>query len=165
MVYDGNVPCFIMPLEYLRTKVFADLCDSRGSKMYFYLRSYIIRGNPIGGTGKLKLYEDYYKKGYLVSKWSQEKLAEVFDVKQPTISKYIKSLEEKGYIQKDIKYIGQTPCNIYIIGTHDGKGTESFFLDEMILEELRLKQLSLDKFEKDAEDSWKTKEKYISNGS
>lgn len=118
--------------ELVITKEYMDFIGTPPAKAYFFLLAYVIRKNPKKGTGAFKLYENYYQKGKLASRWSQEDIAEYFEVSQPTVSRMMTKIVKLGYVKIDKVKVHNKVCNVYILGKHDGDGLETLFLEEVI---------------------------------
>ena len=103
--------CIGMVNEYLQW------CGTTEYRIWEFLRNSIIRGKL--KKDPLKLYTNYYLKGILATSWSERKLEEKLGTNRRNIRRYIKDLENKGFIQVDKKinpYVDKLQ-NIYILGT------------------------------------------------
>ncbi|RKZ10836.1 hypothetical protein DRQ25_01640 [Candidatus Fermentibacteria bacterium] len=126
-----------IPQKFMRCKAYINWAGTKESAVYFHLRGFIIRRAI--NTGTKKIYERFYEKGFIASNFSQEDLAYNLTGKesnQGNISRYTKSLAEKGLVK--IKRV-KTPlgwCNIYIFGTHDFNGHEAYYLDKYFSDKL-----------------------------
>lgn len=102
--------------NYLGTEMFINFIGTPSAKIYFFLLKYIVISKVDWTIGNINLYEDFYKKGYLVSRYTQEDLALFFNLSQSTISKNLKTLNNMGFIKTfKIKNEKGKP-NIYIFG-------------------------------------------------
>lgn len=113
--------------EIVRLKEFTKFSLTKEFALYMYLASWAIRGPR--WTGKFKLYENFYLKGFIPSRWSQKALGEHFEVSQQTISRWARNLQKHGLIKIIKKTIHGKPCNIYVLGTvtHPSKKETLFF--------------------------------------
>jgi len=124
-----------------RSEGFASLSVSKEMGLYFYIRSYIVRGY-MKSNKFLGLYENFFLKGLLASRWSQIDMAKHFNVSQQTISRWAKKLEKRGLIKIYKVYSAGKIYNIYVLGTInlDNK-KELLFFDEIFAKEIGNKML------------------------
>lgn len=121
----------------IRSQNFRKFMETREFSTFVTLLSYVIRGPR--NTGRYNLYEDYYLKGKIPSRWSQNDLAKMHNISQSGISKRIKKLEKKWKVLKiDSIILGQYTHNIYILGNVDNpihininKRNEKLFYDSI----------------------------------
>ncbi len=127
--------------NHMRTKEYIAFKMTNKSALYEFLRTHIIRESdriktPVSsGNGDYRIYRNYFKKGKLVSSYSQEKISEYFGISQPAISKHIKALVEKGFIKIHRRPTTAGVAYDYEFGWYTGKyGTddykEYYYLDE-----------------------------------
>lgn len=127
--------------KFYTTKEYITFKMTNKSALYEFLRAYIIRESdrikiPIrGGNGGYRIYRDYFKKGKLVSSYSQEKISEYFGISQPAISKHIKALVEKGFIKIHRRPTAEGVAYDYEFGWYTGESgkpdyKEHYYLDE-----------------------------------
>jgi len=120
-----------IPSKFSRCKAYINWVGTKECAVYFHLRGFIIRRAI--NTGTKKIFERFFEKGYLASNFSQEDLAYNITGKennQGNISRYTKSLIKKGLLKSRRVKTPHGWCSIYIFGTHDRNGHESYYMDE-----------------------------------
>jgi DNA-binding MarR family transcriptional regulator len=128
-----------IPDEFFRTNEFLDFSKTREFQLYYFLRAYIVRESKIFGMPYYHpaygVYNNYYKKGMLVGRYSQSMLATILETTENKVRERIKSLEQKGFVKKiKIQYKNYKIC-FYQLGDWEGKlndkGSykENFYLD------------------------------------
>lgn len=88
--------------EFFRTPEFIGFFKQRKSDVYYFLAAAIIRGSKEVknyGHGANYIYQKHFLQGQLVSRYSQEKMAEYLGTSQSRISKYVKELAKDGFIK------------------------------------------------------------------
>ena len=80
------------------------------------------------------IYKEHFLNGRLVGRYSQDKMEEYLGTSQGAISKYVKELEQEGYIKKIVRPIKIGNINYYQLGICAGEGTytykDTIWLDE-----------------------------------
>jgi DNA-binding MarR family transcriptional regulator len=104
-----------IPLYISRGHAFRKLCNDNTLGLLIHFLSYVVRGKNF--NPEVDLYEEYYKKGFLATCWSQNKLAEKFEVTQQAIAKRVKKLESYGCLKVEHKIIHGKVQNVYVLGT------------------------------------------------
>lgn len=85
---------------------------------------------------RLKIYERYWKKGVIATSTTRPELCRRLGIKsEGTITNYTHQLERNKIIKiEELKryetFDGQ-PHNVYILGTHEGKKNERFYIDDL----------------------------------
>lgn len=126
-------PQFRIDLELIRTKGWTKFVQCHAEATFWFLLAWIVRKNiPTGG---MRLYEDFYDKGMLASRWSQEDIAEHLGLTQGTISKHITELVEIGLVKKHPKVVNGKTITIYQLGIRKPEGGEELFLEKLLREE------------------------------
>jgi hypothetical protein len=116
-----------------------DFCGTKSFKIYLHLFKHIIRKNI--DTGKpFKIYKDYYCKGKLAARMSQKRIADYLGVTEITVQRNIKTLTDKGYLEKVTKRVAEKTFNIYVFGTHENN-VEKLFIDDKVYEESLAEEL------------------------
>lgn len=116
--------------EFYRNPKFIEFRKSIKSMVYEFLQAAIIRGskevrNPMHGA--FYIYKQHFLKGQLVSRYSQKKMAEYLKTSQSAISRYLKDLEEEGFIKKFTKKTQYGIACYYQMGTWEGEyGKKSY---------------------------------------
>ena len=123
-------PQFRIDLELIKTKGWSKFIRLASCATYWFLVAWIIRAKV--DTGGFRLYEDFYCKNMLVSRYSQEDIAKYLEIKQGTVSKHITELEVMGLIVKHTKVIYNKTCLIYQLGIRHGDGCEELFLERVL---------------------------------
>ena len=125
--------------EILRSKAFSKFVGSKEASVWFYLNSWIIRGQMNTCGLASKLYKEFYlgqKK--LVARWDQEKIAEHLGYSQKSkgyISTLVRKLEKEWKIVKTVKVpsYNSHKLNVYELGYIDDDGTEHLYFTERFL--------------------------------
>lgn len=113
-----------------RSESFAEFSISREYGLYIYLATYIVRGE-MKSNKFLKLYENFYLKGMLASRWSQIDMAKHFNKSQQTISRWAKKLEKRGLIRIYKVRINGKLYSVYVLGTINlNTGNELLFCNK-----------------------------------
>ena len=86
-----------------------DEWDPRGMKLYWKMRRYVCRSNNHRLAG-------YWQKGYLATEGFQGTWAKMLGISQPTISKLLRWMEEKGIIICGHRSRTAGDPNVYILG-------------------------------------------------
>lgn len=127
--------------KFYTTKEYIAFRMTNKSVLYEFLKANIIRESdriktPVSsGNGDYRIYRNYFKKGKLVSSYSQEKISEYFGISQPAISKHIIALSKEGFIKIHKRLTAGGIAYDYELGWYTGKyGTddykEYYYLDE-----------------------------------
>lgn len=127
--------------NHMRTKEYIAFKMTNKSALYEFLRTHIIRESdriktPVSsGNGDYRIYRNYFKKGKLVSSYSQEKISEYFGISQPAISKHIIALSKEGFIKIHKILTAGGIAYDYELGWYDGECGcadyfEYYYLDE-----------------------------------
>lgn len=117
---------------YFRNKEFIEFIKTKECSIYLFLLSSVIRDWVY--TGKINIFNEFYRKGKLCSRYSQENIADHFGWKQPYVSKLLKNLEERGLIVKHYRRISGTKICVYQFGEYvegqnnDGKDVKIEYL-------------------------------------
>lgn len=132
--------------EILRSKLYAKFMWTREAAVWFYLCSWIIRGEMSNhGLGK-KLYEDFYlNQRKLVARWDQEKIAEHFGISSKGyISRLLKKLDKDWDIIKTVKIqsYNSHQINVYVLGYIDGLGCEHLYFTQKFRKHIADENLS-----------------------
>ncbi len=116
--------------EYYRTPEFIRFNKAIKSTVFFFLLSAVIRESAevkMVTHGAHYIYNAHYLKGELVSRYSQEKIAEYLGTSQPRVSKYIAELEQDGLIKVIKRKTRKGSISYYQVGEWTGKiGNESY---------------------------------------
>jgi len=104
--------------DYYRTPEFIKFSKTIKSRILEFVIAHVVRG---GGKGRKYIYDNYYMKGKLVSRFSQDDIAEYFSTQQSHISTYLSQLEEMKLIRKLERYIGNTRLLYYEVGRWTGE--------------------------------------------
>lgn len=127
--------------NHMRTKEYIAFKMTNKSVLYEFLKANIIRESvsiktPVSSVNSgYRIYRDYFKKGKLVSSYSQEKISEYFGISQPAISKHIIALSKEGFIKIHKILTAGGIAYDYELGWYDGEyGSadykEYYYLDE-----------------------------------
>lgn len=116
--------------EYFRTPEFIRFIKTTKSTVYFFLLSAVIRESArikMVVHGGHYIYKAHYLKGELVSRYSQERMAEYLGTSQPRISSYIAELEKNGLIKVIKLSTRKGVISYYQVGVWGGElGKESY---------------------------------------
>jgi predicted transcriptional regulator len=103
--------------RYLDSELFLNFIGTPAAvKIYTYLLKYLVISKVEWTVGNVNLYNEYFKKGYLVSRYTQEDLGLFLNLSQSTISKNIKKLEQMNFIKTFKINTEKGKCNIYVFG-------------------------------------------------
>jgi DNA-binding HxlR family transcriptional regulator len=124
--------------EFFRVPEFIDFYKKRKSLVYFFLRAAIIRKSKFVEQSfhpAFYTYREHFLKKQLVSRYSQKNMELYLGTSQSAISRYLKELEEDGFIKKIVRPTRKTKILYYQFGTYEGdygKDTykEIIWLDE-----------------------------------
>lgn len=133
--------CLIVPHKVARCKEYLKWTGTLEFKVWMYLQTYIVR-DPDMKTGALNLYKDYYLKGKLVSRWSQENLAAYLGSDQGNISKALKRMESKKIIKIHKRNIRSVRVNIYEFGYHNFEDRETLYAHKFFIKMAAAERLS-----------------------
>lgn len=117
-------PYIKMYTKYFITPEYIDFFKRRKALVYYFLEASIIRGS---NTVKqyfhpaFYTYKEHFLKGQLVSRYSQKKMEKYLGTSQGAISKYLKELEEDGFIKKIIRPTPKGNILYYQFGTWEGE--------------------------------------------
>ncbi|WP_286820740.1 hypothetical protein [Desulfobacter sp. UBA2225] len=107
--------------------------------VYYFLFAAIIRGSKevkIRGHGAHYIYEKHFLQGQLVSRYSQEKMAEYLETSQSRISKYIKELAEDDFIKIiERKTAAKGIILYYQFGTWEGQYEKDTYKETIWLDD------------------------------
>jgi len=125
--------------EYFRTPEYIDFKKQRKSLVYEFLLAAIIRGsdevkNSIHPAHYI--YKEHFLKGQLVSRYSQDKIADYLKTKQPKVSTYLKELEQDGLIKKIVRPTKIGNILYYQFGTWEGVYGEESYKERIWLNEI-----------------------------
>lgn len=123
--------------NYFRNPEFVKITAKPEWSIYMFLLSNIVRKSMY--TGETNIFNNYYRKGMLCSRYSQQDIAKIYGWQQAYISKLIKKLVDIGLIKKIYKNTSESRMCIYHFGYyntgHDDDGNikkiERLFLDEI----------------------------------
>jgi len=104
--------------DYYRTPEFIKFSKTIKSRVLEFVIAHAVRG---GGKGRKYIFDNYYMKGKLVSRFSQEDMAEYFGTNQGNISRYLSQLEEMKLIRKISRYVHKTKLLYYEVGRWSGE--------------------------------------------
>ena len=104
--------------SYYRTPEFIKFSKKNISRILEFVIAHVVRG---GGRGRKYIYDNYYMKGKLVSRFSQDDMAEYFNTQQSHISTYLSQLEDMKLIRKLERFIGNTRLLYYEVGRWTGE--------------------------------------------
>lgn len=151
MVVDGvNESQTAIPNNVYRSderRRFISMKNGSLCSVYEYLLTYIQRpknGKEIIRGQRKFILDTFYRKGYLVARWSQDIMAKRFGFKRPYISKLTKNLEELGYIKK-IKLNNKI---YYVLGSWeivDGKKKETLLMSSTIRKNMIVNRITIAK--------------------
>jgi len=122
-------PGFIlMSNDIIRSKAFTEWNRTASAHLYIYFQSWIIR-SPDANTGHVNIYKEYFLKGKLAAKWSQQELANHFNCSQPAIYKQLKILLAKEFVIKHSYNIpnSRKHFDVYEFGTHNFDGVNNLY--------------------------------------
>ncbi len=132
---------FYIKDTYLDTKVFMEFIGTPPAKIYFYLLKYAITAKVNWHIDGINLYDEYFRKGHVVSRYSQNDLSVYLDLSQSAISKRIKSLNDLGFVKTFKLNVGKERFNIYKLGDIiNGKCT--LLMDKILTKSNKSKQIS-----------------------
>ena len=128
-----KIPRLMVPYILLRSKTFLNWQKSLDAQIWYYLVSYVIR-SPIY-TGKIDIYENYWKKGKLAARWSIENIATFFGYStiSGAVAKALTRLHNQKLLIKRPIRIGRSTVNVYEFGTHDFQGNETIYAFDMFI--------------------------------
>jgi predicted transcriptional regulator len=108
--------------DYYRTPEFIKFDKSFDSTVYNFILSGVTRRSPENNLfkGGNYIYNEFYLNGDLVSRYSQEDMAEYLMSSQSSISRSIKNLEEKNYIKKHKRNFKNKNILFYQVGVWEG---------------------------------------------
>lgn len=114
--------------DVIRSKAFTEWNGTASAKLYFYFQSWIIRSDDVD-TGYVDIYKEFFLKGKLAAKWSQQELANHFKCSQPAIYKQLKILLEKEFVIKHSYNIpnSRKHFDVYEFGTHNFDGVNNLY--------------------------------------
>jgi predicted transcriptional regulator len=155
--------------NHTRTKEFLQFMETSRFSTYMFLRGAIIRGSAYIDYGKKintessRIYNDYFKKGKLVSHYSIKDMAEFCGKNKSSISRRIADLEKDGFIRIHKR---NTPKGIsydYELGGHTGvygkDSYEEWYYMDNHFSKIYDKQRCIREDAKWEKDAIKTKEK------
>jgi hypothetical protein len=107
-------------------------------RVFEFLKNTIVRGKR--KIDPLRLYVNFYLKGKLACSWSERVLEARLNMNRGNIRRYIKSLENKGYIEREKVFnpIGEKKQTVFVLGTIKLSGlgnSETLFAYKNIWEE------------------------------
>jgi len=105
------------PVAICMTDEYIQWSGTASYRLWEFLRNSVIRGKL--RKDPMRLYTKHYLKGRLVTSWSERKLEEKLSSQRRNIRKYLKELEDKGFIEieKDINPYENKLQNIYVMGS------------------------------------------------
>jgi hypothetical protein len=106
-----------IPNEYYRTPEFLEFSKTVKSRILEFIISHVVRA---GGVGRKYIFDNHYVKGELVSRYSQEDMAEFFGTDQGNISRYISELEDMKLVRRRERWIHKTRILYYQVGRWSG---------------------------------------------
>lgn len=109
--------------HFFKVPEFLEFMDRKKSLVYYFLFSAIIRESPEVKSplhGANYIYKSHFLKKQLVSRYSQEKIADYLNTSASRVSVYIKQLEEDGFIKKIYRKTTIGVINYYQFGTFEG---------------------------------------------
>lgn len=102
--------------------------------IYLFLKANIIRGRL--QQDPLKIYKNYYEKGFLAVSYTEDYLADAMGFSRYYVRKQLNKLHKAGIIKKDMIQTGKKKRNcVYILGTHQFIGREMkerFYINDFI---------------------------------
>lgn len=124
--------------EYFRTPEFIDFFKQIKATVYYFLEASIIRGSEEVKNihhGAHYIYKKHFLKGQLVGRYSQKKMEEYLGTSQGAISRYLKKLEQEGFIKKIVRPTQKGNILYYQFGTCEGKYGEKTYKETIWLDE------------------------------
>jgi len=121
--YSGNrgIGFLSIPITLLRDDNFTRWTGTAEWRLWSNLYSWIIRGPMRIELGQY-LFKNYFQKGKLVARWSQEELARKLGLKSKGhISNLLNSMVNKGMLKKEPFMWYGKKTYAYVFGTHDGE--------------------------------------------
>lgn len=131
----------VAPYMYVTHSVYRNnpLCDIMKGKteLYFYLRTWIIRGEMGMDKNKLELLKNYYNKGFLAASLPVGKLAADLHIGKDKVTCYLRALNYYGVIETE-KISAKNSWDkkihhIYVFGTHNFDTEETYYIDTILL--------------------------------
>lgn len=131
----------VAPYMYVEHSVYRDepLCDiMRGkTELYFYLRTWIIRGEMGADKNKLDLLKNYFNKGFLAASLAVSKLAKDLHIGTDKVTCYLRALNYYGIIETEKVSAKDSwdkkSHHIYVFGTHNFDTEETYYIDTILL--------------------------------
>jgi hypothetical protein len=110
----------MIPYDIARNTEFLKWAGTAEFKIWLNLVSYVIRKSNKNGFSRV-LYDKYYVRGKLVTRWNQKDIAKNVGLKSPGhVSNLLSSMDYKGIIIKHKEpWNGNMLC-VYEFGTHNG---------------------------------------------
>jgi len=125
--FEGHrkIPHLRVPYNLLRSKTFIGWNKTPESAVWGFLVSYIIRSEVY--TGKVNIYNEFWKNGILASKWSLEDIAKRlgYAPNSGAVQKLVKKLHTQKLLKIHKSRIGRSEVNIYELGIHDFIGNDT----------------------------------------
>jgi len=125
--------------EFTRNPEYIKFDKRVKSTVYRFLQAHIIRESKSVKKytfGAQYIYREYFLKGMLVSRYSQTNMAQYLQTKQPRLNRYLKELEQDGFI-KIIKIKASSgPLCYYQLGTWKGKVGEPSYAENIWHDEI-----------------------------
>lgn len=115
-------PTLQTPIELLRSIDYLNWVGTAEYKVWSYLYSYIIRAPMVERSFGNFIYENYYLKGFLASRWNQKQMAQNMGKSRNSssqISRLTTTMAEKRFIEKEYCGWNGQKTLIYVFGTCD----------------------------------------------
>lgn len=110
-------------MDYYRTVEFIRFAKRVKRTMLEFVVAHVVRESEIAADpnyGGNWIYKNFYLKGMLVARFSQEDIAKYFETKQSHVSEYLSELEEDGLIIKLPIYTNVGKILYYQVGYWEG---------------------------------------------
>jgi hypothetical protein len=131
-----KVPDLRIPYEVIATRAFYKFCGSPECRIWHAMARYVVRGRmKTSGLGN-KIYEQFYKNGFLCMARGQDDIAKrIGAADKQYVSKYVKPMADKGIIKIKHTVWQNRRVYVYELGTHDmgPHKHETFYLHEYCL--------------------------------
>jgi len=129
-----------IPDEFFRNNEYLDFISSSEGKLYYFLRSNIVRKSDLFAVPYYHpayiIYKNYFLNGFLVARYPQKQLAELLHTTENKIRERLNDLEKKGFIKKiKTRYKKNLIC-YYVLGTWSCQNEEKEYREDYFLDKI-----------------------------
>ena len=110
--------------DYFRTPEFMKFLATTKGRCFLFILAAVIRKSNMSNSkisGANYIYNEHFLRGELVGRYKQTDIAEFVNSSQANVSRYLKELEEEGFIKRIDRYNNVGKILYYQVGIWEGK--------------------------------------------